>query len=422
MKLNEIQENLNFLYKDGNSNERNILESVDFLKNNKVPNSKIELWKYTSLSSLQGIDFSLEAKEELNQLPITKILQGKDIPLNSIVIPIANGKLMNNSFEADDRFSIEIREIEKLNEYAKNYHPLQSVEFDYFYHLNTVLAQKEIHLQIHKNSDPIQIVLLFISQSDRNSFISPRVRIELEENSNAKIAYKFINLSESEILSNLFSEIVLKQNAILDFYVIEDGLENFQAINNINIVQERDSKLTSNSFTNNTKFIRNFLRLYFTDENCEAILNGLFIGNNKDLIDNHILIEHIKPNCHSNQLYKGILNDSSIGIFNGAILVHPNAQKTNAFQTNRNILTSDLAKIYTKPELEIYADDVKCSHGEATGFIDDDMLFYLRSRGISEENAKKLLLQAFAVDVLNKFQWVEIKEPIESHISANLEV
>ncbi len=102
--------------------------------------------------------------------------------------------------------------------------------------------------------------------------------------------------------------------------------------------------------------------------------------------------------------------------------MHPNAQKTNAFQTNRNILTSDLAKIYTKPELEIYADDVKCSHGEATGFIDDEMLFYLRSRGISEENAKKLLLQAFAVDVLNKFQWVEIKEPIESNISANLEV
>ncbi|HPD33040.1 MAG TPA: SufD family Fe-S cluster assembly protein, partial [Candidatus Kapabacteria bacterium] len=131
-------------------------------------------------------------------------------------------------------------------------------------------------------------------------------------------------------------------------------------------------------------------------------------------------IEHIQPNCFSNQLYKGILNDNSTGIFNGAILVHPHAQKTNAFQVNRNLLTSESAKVYTKPELEIYADDVKCSHGEATGVIDEEMLFYMQSRGISEENARRLLLEAFAMDVLNKFGWEEIRNSLISNISKEL--
>ncbi|HRT68037.1 MAG TPA: Fe-S cluster assembly protein SufD, partial [Bacteroidota bacterium] len=336
------------------------------------------------------------------------------------IIPIISGKFKSNLINIDDRFSIEESEIKDLNHESKNYHPNQSVEADYFYNLNSALALKEINLKIHRNTANIQILFLFIAQSESNTFVSPRIRIELEENTNAKIAYKFINFSKSEIFSNLFSEIILNQNALLDFYIIENELNNFQSINNINIIQNRDSKFTSNIFTYNSKFIRNFLRVYFAEENAEAQLNGLFMGYNDNLIDNHILIEHIQPNCFSNQLYKGILNDNSTGIFNGAILVHPHAQKTNAFQVNRNLLTSESAKVYTKPELEIYADDVKCSHGEATGVIDEEMLFYMQSRGISEENARRLLLEAFAMDVLNKFGWEEIRNSLISNISKEL--
>jgi len=420
MKLDEIKENIDILYRDDCTKLNYLSHSIDFLKNNNLPNSKNELWKYTSLSSIKDIDFVLAKDEKISDWSTNDLYKINDIPQNTAIIPIISGKFKSNLINIDDRFSIEENEIKDLNHESKNYHPNQSVEADYFYNLNSALALKEINLKIHRNTENIQILFLFIAQSESNTFVSPRIRIELEENTNAKIAYKFINFSKSEIFSNLFSEIILNQNALLDFYIIENELNNFQSINNINIIQNRDSKFTSNIFTYNSKFIRNFLRVYFAEENAEAQLNGLFMGYNDNLIDNHILIEHIQPNCFSNQLYKGILNDNSTGIFNGAILVHPHAQKTNAFQVNRNLLTSESAKVYTKPELEIYADDVKCSHGEATGVIDEEMLFYMQSRGISEENARRLLLEAFAMDVLNKFGWEEIRNSLISNISKEL--
>lgn len=422
MKLTEISENINIFNQNGNSSIENLISSIDFLKNNKLPNTKNEQWKYTSLSSLNGIDFSFDVEENFNEREIDDVIQNAQLPANSVIIPVLNGKLLSNSLANDKRFKVEIHNISKLNEQARGYHQSQSIEADYFYHLNTVLAQKEILLKVHSNSEPIYFVFLFISKSENNSFISPLVNIELNKNAQAKIAFKFVSLSTSDVFTNLFSQIILNENSSLDFYLIEDNLDKFQAINNINIIQDRDSKFVSNIYTNRAKFIRNFQRIYLSNENSEAVLNGLFIGNDNDLIDNHIMIEHIKPNCFSNQLFKGILNQNSIGIFNGAVLVHPNAQKTNAFQVNRNIMTSDSAKVYTKPELEIYADDVKCSHGEATGFIDDEMLFYMRSRGISEEKAKKLLLQAFALDVINKFGWEEIKNLLITNISRELEI
>ncbi|HOV92054.1 MAG TPA: Fe-S cluster assembly protein SufD [Candidatus Kapabacteria bacterium] len=417
MKLNDIKENIGLFNRDGSQKLEYLSNSIDFLKNNNLPNSKNELWKYTSLSTIKDIDFVQYNDEKIIEWSINDLYKIKDIPQNTSIIPIINGRLKSNLINIDKRFSIFENDIQELNQYAKNYHPNQSVEADNFYHLNTVLAQKEINLKIQKNTDTIQLLFLFISQSDDNAIISPRIRIELEENTNVKIAYKFINFSKSEIFSNLFSEIILNQNALLDFYILENELYNFQSINNINIIQKRDSKFSSNTFTYNSKFIRNFLRIYLAEENAEAQLNGLFMGFNNNTIDNHIFIEHLQPNCFSNQLYKGILNDNSTGIFNGSILVHPHAQKTNAFQVNRNLLTSESAKIYTKPELEIYADDVKCSHGEATGLIDEEMLFYMQSRGISEENAKHLLLEAFAMDVLNKFGWEEIRNSLISNIS-----
>ena len=422
MKLNEVAENIDIFNKNGNSRNDLLLSSIDFLQNNKLPNPKNELWKYTPLTSLNGIDFSFAPTVDFKNWTIDSLNKITNIPNDTIIIPILNGKLLNELVSANNNFTLEENKITNLNETAKNYHSAQSVASDYFYNLNSILNQNEICLEINRNSDNLKFIFLFIAQSDTNLFISPRLRIELQENVNSKIAYKFINLSQNEIISNLFTEITLKQNANLDFYILQDKLTQFQSVNNINIIQERDSRFTSNTFTKDSKFVRNFLRIYLADENCEANLNGLFIGNENDLIDNHILIEHIKPNCYSNQIYKGILNDNAVGVFNGAVLVHPKAQKTNAYQSNRNILTSDSARVYTKPELEIYADDVKCSHGEATGFVDDEMLYYMRTRGLSEENAHKLLLQAFALDVINKFQWVDIKESIINQIAETIEI
>lgn len=417
MKLNEFAENIDIFNKDGNSRNELYQNSIDFLQNNKLPNPKNELWKYTPVSGLNTIDFTLEFRKDIDEWTIEALKKITDIPADTITIPILNGKLLNELVSINNNFTISTNKISKLDSDGTNYHLSQSVDSDYFYNLNTLLNPDEICLKINRKSENLNFLFLLISQSDSNLFISPRLRVELQENANAKIAYKFINLSHNEIISNLFTEVVLKQNANLDFYLLQDNLTQFQSVNNINVIQDRDSRFTSNTYTKDSKFIRNFLRIYLAGENSEANLNGLFIGNANDLIDNHILIEHIKPNCYSNQIYKGILNNNSVGVFNGAVLVHPNAQKTNAYQSNRNILTSDSAKVYTKPELEIYADDVKCSHGEATGFVDDEMLYYMRTRGLSEENAHKLLLQAFAVDVINKFQWGDIKDSIINQIA-----
>jgi Fe-S cluster assembly protein SufD len=169
---------------------------------------------------------------------------------------------------------------------------------------------------------------------------------------------------------------------------------------------------STGTYTFGGSLVRNNLNVALDSDLCEAHLNGLFIAGGVQLIDNHTLVDHKFPNCQSNELYKGIAKDKSTGIFNGKIFVQKDAQKTNAYQSSKNILMSDDATINTKPQLEIYADDVKCSHGTSTGKVDENALFYLKARGIGEESARKLLLQAFAQEVIDKVEVEELRERI----------
>lgn len=163
--------------------------------------------------------------------------------------------------------------------------------------------------------------------------------------------------------------------------------------------------------------VRNNLNIEVDASNCETNLNGLYLGKNKDHIDNHTVVDHKKPHCNSNEIYRGILDDESTGVFNGKVFVRPNAQKTNAFQKNNNILLTDNATVNSKPELEIYADDVKCSHGSTTGQIDEEAIFYLQSRGISKKGALKLMINAFAKDALERISI----EPLQAYIDDKVE-
>jgi Fe-S cluster assembly protein SufD len=170
------------------------------------------------------------------------------------------------------------------------------------------------------------------------------------------------------------------------------------------------------------RFIRNNMNTAFKEENAETNLNGFYFMRNNDFVDNHTLIDHAVPNCNSNEFYKGILDDSAKAVFNGKVIVRPNAQKTNAYQQNKNILLTDDSKINTKPELEIYADDVKCSHGATTGYLDKEAMFYLRSRGISEEMAKSLLLNSFASEVIERIKIAELRDDIKRQVADRLTV
>ena len=172
------------------------------------------------------------------------------------------------------------------------------------------------------------------------------------------------------------------------------------------------SNYSNTTMTLSGELVRNNHNVVLADSNCEAHLNGLFISNGTQQIDNHTLIDHQMPHCESNELYKGIMDDKSVSVFNGKVFVRQDAQKTNAFQSNANVLISEDASVNSKPELEIYADDVKCSHGSTTGQLDEEALFYLRARGISEKGATQLLLTAFMSDVLHKIVVPEVKEKV----------
>ncbi len=197
------------------------------------------------------------------------------------------------------------------------------------------------------------------------------------------------------------TEVFVGAHAHVDRYEIQDESARTSIVNKVRAYQQTGSVFRNSTFTFSGEVIRNNVEILPDAEHCETHLYGLFLGDGVMHVDNHTLVDHARPNCFSNELYKGILDDKATGVFNGKVLVRLDAQQTNAYQSNKSILLTDTARMYSKPELEIYADDVKCSHGATTGQLDEDALFYLRSRGLTEKRARAILLTAFARDVLN---------------------
>ena len=268
--------------------------------------------------------------------------------------------------------------------------------------------------------NPIEIIN--ISTGENELLVSQRNLIIVEKKSEAQIIEHSICLNaQKNIIANSVAEIFVDENSKLQFYRIQNDCKNVSLISTIISRQEKNSHFDTNTISLGNDFVRNNLSIALDGENCEIHLNGLFITKGNEFVDNHTAVRHNQPNCQSNQLYKGILDEKSTGIFNGKIFVERDAQKTNAYQSSKNILLSDDATINTKPELEIYADDVKCSHGSSTGKVDEDALFYLRTRGLSEDNARRLLLSAFANDVLNTIRIESLKNYLDELVNQRLE-
>ncbi|HWY10608.1 MAG TPA: Fe-S cluster assembly protein SufD, partial [Bacteroidia bacterium] len=287
-----------------------------------------------------------------------------------------------------------------------------NVNSDAFVALNTAFCSGGLFIQI-KGVVEKPIHIINITSVSENSFINPRQLIVLEKNAEVVVVESFVSGNNSgKIFQNHLSEIVLNENAKLNSYRLQNEDENSYQVNTVQVNVNRYANYTTNTFTFNGAVVRNNLNVVLASDLCESHLNGLFISSESKLIDNHTLVDHQKPNCQSNELYKGIAKGKSTGIFNGKIYVRKDAQKTNAYQSSKNILLSEDATINTKPQLEIYADDVKCSHGTSTGKVDEAALFYLKSRGIGDEKARKLLLQAFAQEVIDKINIEELKERV----------
>jgi Fe-S cluster assembly protein SufD len=280
-----------------------------------------------------------------------------------------------------------------------------------------------VFIHVKKGQKPEQPVLVYHITDARsaNIFSQPRSLMVMEENSEIRMVETYRTLGTNESFTNQVLEIIVEQDARLEYYKIQnDGTGN-------NLVSTTHIRQTGKSFSHTVSIsldgglVRNNLNVVLDAKNSEAHLYGLYLQSGSSHIDNHTIVDNIKPNCLSNELYKGILTDKSTGVFNGKIFVRQPAQKTNAYQSNKNILLTDTCSVNTKPQLEIFADDVKCTHGCTVGQLNEEGLFYLRSRGISEKTARNLLLSAYASDILEKIQTESLRSYVEKLISRRLE-
>ncbi len=290
---------------------------------------------------------------------------------------------------------------------------------DAFCALNTAFVQDGAYVHIPRGTlleEPI--CLLFVSTADDAPSMShPRNLIVAEEDSQATFVEDYVSLVGGTVFCNTATELVAGAHTVLSHYMIEREHKQAFNISTLRIQQGRSANVVSHSVLLGGALVRNNVHPVLAGEGGECLINGLFIGNGRQHLDNYMLVEHASPRCSSRQFYNGILDGHAHGVFHGRIIVHKDAQKTDAKQTNRNLLLSDDAQIDTKPQLEIYADDVKCTHGATIGQIEGDALFYLRSRGIDEVSARTLLLFAFASECLDRMKQGPVRKHVEGLIN-----
>lgn len=383
-----------------------VVEAIRYVEENGIPNNKHEDYKYCNLEAVFRKEFKTIGNK-FNTITKVDTYKLKDC-INVVVV---NGEY--NEALSDKVSEVKLKTLSNAGVEVKHHiTKYANVNSDALIALNTAFCSGGLYLCITEVvTTPIHIIN--ITSAKENSVINPRQLIVLEKSAEATLIETFVSESSTaKLFQNHLSEVVLNENAKLKSYRLQNEDENSYQVNTVQVNVNRYANYTTNTFTFNGAVVRNNLNVVLASDLCESHLNGLFISSGTKLIDNHTLVDHQKPNCQSNELYKGIAKDKSTGVFNGKIYVRKDAQKTNAYQSSKNILLSEDATINTKPQLEIYADDVKCSHGTSTGKVDEAALFYLKSRGIGDEKARKLLLQAFAQEVIDKIEIEELREKV----------
>ncbi|MCH8903315.1 MAG: Fe-S cluster assembly protein SufD [Bacteroidetes bacterium] len=390
------------------------------------PTLRNEDWKYTSLSSIINLPYEIAGVEQIEKFDSSSsILKERSIELVFINGHFAS-KLSDTGLKPDgivlDTFSRINDEVFSL--IKSKYGALTNIDDNAMVALNTAHASDPFLVYIPDNTmvEPI-IHFKFISQNKDSNVISfPRILIITGKNTEVKLLESFGSEGSGMNFSNLVSEIFVGENSRVEHFKFQSDPNESVLFNETNVVQSASCKYSNNTISMQGKLIRNNLNIVLQEEGSETELFGLFMTKDRNHIDNHTLVDHVKPNCVSNELYKGIINDRSTGVFNGKIMVRQDAQKTNAFQSNKNMLLTDTATINTKPQLEIFADDVKCSHGATTGQLDMEAMFYLQSRGISPGNAKAMLLEAFANEIVDKIKIDSLRDSIKVMLGDYLKV
>jgi Fe-S cluster assembly protein SufD len=402
-------------------------EAIKTFEEQGFPTKKEEAWKHTSLNSILKYDYSVFPKQD-NALDYNDIKKYFIHEIDSYKIVFVDGKYSSHlSQTTHDGVDICLMSAAlakpKYQIVIENYFNKIATK-DSLSSLNTAFSSEGAYIHIPKNKlvqKPIQI-LHFSTGHEAALMLQPRNLIVVDENSHVQIIERHQSLTDNPVLTNCVTEIFANKRAIVDYYKVQNDNENASLIDNTFINQKQESVASVHTFSFGGNITRNNLNFYQNGERIDSTLKGVTIIGNKQHVDHNTLVHHLEPNCESHQDYKGIFGDSATGVFNGKVIVNKEAQKTNAYQANNNILMSDKASINTKPQLEIFADDVKCSHGCTIGQLDESAMFYMRTRGIPEKEAKALLMYAFSNNVLSSVKIPEIKQRITKIIATKLGV
>ena len=378
------------------------------LENNPFPNTRVEAWKYTRLTKISKQNFT-SAQGTVNDLSKFNVL--KNAPTLVFINGIYAEDLSDN--KAIDGVEVSPMRSAKVTDLGEKV----LLEDEIFNALNTVYATDGAYIKIAAGKQIDQTIQVLFIQSGEQTHSQIRNRVVAEKGSNAKVLMAYFSDDATGCFSNVVTEVEVGENAHLDIDKLQ--LENDTALQIATeyVTQGRDSHFDINTITLNGLLVRNGLNIAVDGQNCETHLNGMYLTKDKQHVDNHTIVDHLKANCESFELYKGVMNDNSTGVFNGKVFVRKDSQKINAYQSNGNVLLSDNATINSKPELEIYADDVKCSHGSTTGQLDEEAIYYLRTRGISEKAAREMMISAFVGDVLAKITNEEVLAFVQNVLS-----
>ena len=388
-------------------------EAFTQLEKTGFPTQKWENWRFTNVSNISDGEFMIS---EISDAPQTTPdidsyqMEGVD------TVVIYNGHYQKDISSIPTGVNL-LSGSEYMERKNGNFDRANNSPFDL---LNTAFTDSGMCIVLEKNTlvkSPIRI--LFISNGDRSIMVNPRVNVDIGESSSLTFIEQHVGDATS-FFQNESVFITLGDNAQLNHVRIQSNSEFTQNISNLNVNQAADSQYEFFQLVDGSKLGRSDICVQLDGENAQCNINSLTLSKNNQHIDNNIIVNHNSPQTHSAQFVKSILFDTSTGVFNGRTIVHENAQKITAQQTNKNILLSKKAKMNANPQLEIYADDVKCSHGSTTGQIDEDALFYLQSRGINKQDAMELMVVGFANEVLDKIPHPEIKKAIYTEFTVKL--
>ena len=402
--------------------------AIKNFENKGFPTKKEEAWKYTSLNAILKNDFSVFPNTE-NTIEYRDVKKYFLHEIDSYKVVFVDGVFSSNlSSTTHDGIDV------CLMSSALNKPKYKMVIDTYFNQiaskdesltsLNTAFANEGAYINIPKSKvadKPIEI-MYFSTGSEKALLVQPRNLVIVGENSHVQIIERHQCLNDNAVLTNSVTEIFAAKRAIVDYYKIQNDAAEANLIDNTYVSQKQESHVSVQTFSFGGNLTRNNLNFYHFGERLTSTLNGITIIGEKQHVDHYTLVHHAAPNCESFQDYKGIFSDRATGVFNGKVFVEKEAQKTNAFQKSNNILLSDKATINAKPQLEIFADDVKCSHGCTVGQLDETALFYMQQRGIPKKEAKALLMYAFSNAVIENIKIPELKKRITAIIADKLGV